>query len=675
MEDVSIDYELQYTLCELADERVENKPVLVAYYDTHFERSEANGGVHMLNLDEHDQSKVYRGTLKGKAKTLMGDSIPETACIGFASYAQRRNEYGMACYTNAGTAHVRFGDVLKAHQSGRVFSQEVPLLMETTRLQGEPVEKGRISFKVTNVRIGSHVRIKPANQCILGAPLVQIDRMLETFINRRVETERQMADTWPGIANVRAPMDISSAGIELTKNCFLPVEGFALAEPLEINVDYFQNAYERAMLRRNLDPVHSFDSMDKAHQAEVMAEVCTYAAQSFDYISDTVDRSSRTKGVYQATLRMPFEDFNNMGTTLSGDCEDGSRLTQDIFGRLKNGPKVDAKKYPQLTQIQSLASRYTYFLTLATVHGAKAEDETEHIGAHMYGMLIPTHQLRRALQNNSIGAQVLSQLPIPAAESSAGLPTLFCEGTGRIRPLGPGPVLTVKETVQSAVIAGAIKDHVPASYDPLIAERALVSKRMRSKGGLKVEIPHDFGMPSNFYLGNLLFVTNEFLDLGYNVGAMVCGQLDPVSGEITRGATFVDIINQHANFALVPCEPIPEPIVNVMREATALRAPPRPFVLDKTKPMSGLTVHPLLEQLKARVASFKRQGQSPFGSVDIFMRDHQFNAASLRRMGDELAQLGPVYKVDYELEHITNKIHQYRLRIFMDHAAAAAVSR
>lgn len=669
MEDVALEYELVYTECELADERVESKPALIVYFDRHFERSEETGGIHQINLDEHNLQKVYKGVLTGKAITLMGDQIPETACIGFSSLAKRRNEFEMSTYTSAGSSHVQFGNILRTLRAGKTFEAELPLLMETTRMQGEPVEKGKILFKVKRLKLGKRVSMIPTNQCILGAPLSQIDSMLETFINRRVEQERRLPDTWPGISNVRAPMDISSSGLELTKRCAVPIEGNAMGEPVPTNVDYFQNAYERVMIRRNLDPAR-LDALDRPHQAEIMAEIVTFAAQSFDYISDTVDRSKRTKGPYDASLRMPFEDFTRMrpiNGLAGGDCEDGNNLSEDIFNSFTGLP-INGETHPHLKTLQEIAGHYTFFGTLATVHGAKADDDTEHIGAHMFGMLLPTHQVREALSRNSMGAQVLSQLPIPPAHTSAGLPTLFCEGTGRIRPMGPGPIVTVKEHVRAAAMEGLIgAGHPIKSFDPLIAERAFISKRMHSKGGLKIEIPHDYGASSSFYLGNLLFVTSKFIDLGYNVGAMICGQVNPETDTITRGATFVDIINQHENFTLIPCEPIPEPIMNVTREAVALRVPPAPFKLEWNKPMMGQEKHTALEKLKARVNGFGRTGQSPFGSVDIFMRPHQFNEASLKLMGDELAQLIPVYKVDYELEHITNELYTYRLRLFLDH--------
>lgn len=656
---IEIDYELQYVDCNLADERVECKPELRTYYDTHFVRTEAAGGIVTTALDEHDTSKIYAGTLV--AESLL-QKIPATSCIGFAQYAMRRNEFGKACYTNAGTTHVRVDDIIKETRDGRIFERQRPLLMETTRLTGEPVKKGEIVFRVKSVRTGKSISFSTADECIMNAPADQLSTLLESFLQERIQFEGSFKDTWPGIRNVRAPMAIESAGIQLTKNCFVPIEGFTMDEPLVTNVGYFQNAYERVLTRRNLNPKQDFKHMDLAHKAEIMAELCVFASQSFDYISDTVDRSSRKDGQYDIRLKTGFEDMHNMGVTLSGDCEDSAKLAKVFFeGFLRQ--KIDAKANPELAELQAIGKNYTFFLTLATVHGAKAEDNTEHIGAHMYGLLLPNIQVKEALARTTIGASLAERLPFD--HDGNDYPTLFCEGTGRIRPLGTG------DYIKGPKVRDMIKHHLaysahPMSHDPLFMERRYMSS-MKCKGGLKTEIPHDAGTESSFYLGNIMIVTNKWIDLGYNVGAFLCGNLHGETGEITRGTPFVDIIRQQDNFAMLPLQEIPHNVMQVTREAVSLRAPCRPFLFDKDKPKDGLVVHPEWERLKTSIASKGRKGTAPFGSVDIFVRPHQFNRESVNEFIAETNRLKHIFKFDYQLEHITNSVPEYRLMFFIDH--------
>ncbi len=55
---------------------------------------------------------------------------------------------------------------------------------------------------------------------------------------------------------------------------------------------------------------------------------------------------------------------------------------------------------------------YVCHSTLATVHGAKAGDAKEHLGAHMYGLYMPIRQVRAALSNNPLGRRFLEKVRI-----------------------------------------------------------------------------------------------------------------------------------------------------------------------------------------------------------------------------------------------------------------------
>lgn len=633
---IHISYEIEYLSCELADERIESKPVLQTFFDGHFIRSELTGGVFNTHLDEHDLGKIYEGDIKAETPQT---NIPITAAIGFRQYAERRNEFGMACYTNAGSGHVKMHEIidgLKASKSG-TFEKKVPLIMETTKLLGEPVKKGEILFRVTSLKKGNKVGFIPLDRCILGDATSEGNNAeaISQFIQKRVEFEANMRDTWDGIKNVRAPYSISTEGIELTGTCFVPVEGFALVDSIDVNEEYFQNAMERSMIRQGLtNPKVDFRSLDIAHKAELLVSICMYAAQSFDYISDTVDLSKRLQDTQvhahvnkfveahrqDAFRRVGFEDFHNIGVTASGDCEDGAKLGQILFHNFRL-LKINASKYPELQELQTISEDYIAFLTLATVHGARVNDGVEKVGAHMYGLFLPKEQVKAYMGTTEQGRVWAERLPL--TQKIEKLPTLFGEGTGRIRSLGTGPVelrsFRHPEMVRAFVGARPHLDH-PRSYDPLFAERQYVGRNMATRGGLKAEISHDWGQPSNFYLGNLLVVTSEFMDIGENVGAFVCGKIDPQNRTITRGSDFVELITQQSTVALIPCEPIPPKIMDITREAATLRAPSRPFMLDATKIDPSVKQHPELERLKKAINGLGKTGQAPFGSVDTFIR-------------------------------------------------------
>lgn len=683
---IEIDFEIEYLSCELADERIESKPVLTTYFDAHFIRSEAEGGIINTHLDEHDLGKVYEGTLRAKTPGG-GVSVPITAAIGFASYAQRRNEFGMACYTNAGTGHVKMVEIMNGLRNG-VYEKRIPLIMETTKLLGEPVKKGEILFRVKGVKQGERVKFLPLERCILGETVASpgpggaggsnsLANEIESFIQRRVEFEASLKDTWDGIKNVRAPMDISSAGIELTGTCFVPVEGFALCEDLTINEEYYQNAFEISMHRKGSNnPAIDFRALDLAHKAEVMAEICTYASQSFDYISDTVDLSKRqqtpSKATYVGTRRQEgfrrigFEDFHNVGVTFSGDCEDSGKLIQlmkTAFVRMD----IDAKRYPELKELQSIAEDYTCFLTLATVHGARVNDGVERVGAHLYSLFLPKEQVKAYLATTVEGRVWAERLPL--SQKYDKLPTLFGEGTGRIRPLGTGPVelRSFREHLHAANLIGATAADHPMSYDPLFEERRYVAMGMaRSRGGLKALISHDWGAPSNFYLGNLLVLTSDFMDVGENLGAFICGKIDRETREITRGSEFVALIRQENTVAFIPLEPLPDRIMEVTREAAAIRAPSRPFILERARIPAKDKTHPELERLKRTINGLGRTGVAPYGGVGSYIRPHHISKQSIDRMIADLTNMPAVFKVDVEFEPITTETRQWRIVTYVD---------
>lgn len=429
-------------------------------------------------------------------------------------------------------------------------------------------------------------------------------------------------------------------------------------EPLVMNEDYLLNAFERVLRRRNLDPATALSNMDLAHKAEIMAEVCVFAAQSFTYFGDSYERHNRRTGeAYDATrMHNPFEHMQNMGVAYAGDCEDGFKFILLVHSKFCDIKLTDKR----LLELQRIARSYIFFGVLATVHGAKAEDKTEHIGAHMYGILMPRYHVLEALKRTPDGARFEAALQtlINGVDKDDPLPTLFCEGTGRIRPLGTGPIVTLKHIVRSSLPA----NH-PGSYDPLYNERRYVSS-MRAKAGMKTEIPHDMGAESAFYLGNMIMITPAFLRMGFNLGSFICGKIDETSGEITRGVPFTDLVNQRSNMALVPMPALPEPVMAVTREAVALRVPSRPLTLTYNAPYER--THTELDRLKRGVAALKRNGTSPYGSVDIFMRPHQFNARTIDCFLDEIQRMPRIYKVDYEVERITDSLRTWRVMLYVD---------
>jgi len=305
-----------------------------------------------------------------------------------------------------------------------------------------------------------------------------------------------------------------------------------------------------------------------------------------------------------------------------------------------------------LLEMQKMCrEQYTFLMTLSVVHGAKIGDQ-EGFGAHMYGLLVPIETLKIAMSKSKEGKQIVDQLNLtnePAdvfvqgnipARASERVPFMFCEGTGKIDPIG--------------------------YKDPILEQRKYIAMHMRSVAGFKKEIPHEECGPSPFYYANLFAISDDLIEQGINVGGFVFATETP-DGQVKRGAFFTDMLQQKENLVVIPQPVIPEQTMQIMREAISLFPPPRPLVLDKTKPLAGLAKHPEWEKFVKAVKSFNRSGPDTkfHPSVDCFVRPHQFNENVINMMIGEAAQMPLLYDAAYELEHITNDICTYRVRLWV----------
>jgi hypothetical protein len=677
---IKLHYEVRYTECDLADKRIESQPVLQMFFSNHCDRSIETGGVVNIKLDEDavGAAKVYKGTLIGTLRREHS-GIPSTAAIGLASYAVHRNDNGYACYVNVGTSHAYLSDIISEASAGS-YDHAHDLVMRTVVVSGlEPVKKGTINLRVTKVELGGGLGNGSAvSSCLIRSDPAAAEAVVSNYIKACMELESALPDLLHNTERIRAPFDLSQVGIESTGQTFLPVAAFAIVETPHANDEYFYNAYERVMARRHL-PLTAWHDFDAKEKARTMAQIVCYAVQSFDYIGDAVETTNRRAnpsgmggGRFERN-HVGTDEFSSILSMLSGDCEDGA---YGIYATLKafiatpfpeEHPRYKALGAP-LMEMQSLAANhYTYFMTLSVVHGAKIGDQ-EGWGAHMYGIMVPNEVVARGLEKTNGGQRLLQRMqpavaPVNAASaeftptgptaSAVGLPFLFCEGTGRIDPIG--------------------------YHDPILDHRRYIGMNMHSVAGIKKEIPHEEQGPSPFYYANLFGISGEWFERGINVGGFVFGTVpSPRSGDGThgggsgtlplRGALFTDMLQCKDNLAIVPQPFIPEATMSVMREATALFPPPRPLVLDRSRPLAGKERDPQWDRFVKAVQGFQRDGPRPvqhYPSVDLFVRPHQYNEQVINAMIGDAAHMDRIYDASYEVEHITNTVYTYRVRLWI----------
>ncbi|MBX9637294.1 MAG: hypothetical protein K2Q45_07065 [Nitrosomonas sp.] len=634
-----LDYTIKYVECDLADKRVESKPVLELFLSNHFVRNAETGGVVNIHLDEDNLDKEYKGSLIGTLHRKHNDISP-TAAIGLNTYAIHRNDSGYACYVNVGTSNARIGTIMRELQVKGQYDHTHDMIMRTTVVAGlEPVKKGVIELRVDRVQMGPGVRLSHAASC-LQAPTQKIEESVSSYIGTSMELESTLPDLLPNTERIRAPYDLSQSGIESTGQTFLPVSAFAIEETPPANEEYFQNSFERVMARRNMKMSDYLD-FDMKEKARTMAMIICYAVQSFDYIGDAVELGNR-RDLRIGRQHVGTDEFANAFVTLSGDCEDGAKAINVSLKAFIATPMES----PQLREMQEIArTKYTYMMTLSVVHGAKIGDQ-EGWGAHMYGILVPNEMFTDGLSKSIQGKALLRQMepamePVNAtAMQSERLPFMFCEGTGKIDPIG--------------------------YKDPILDQRRYIAMNMRAAAGWKKEIPHEEYGPSPFYYANLFAISGALFDQGINVGGFIFGTR-AADGIVKRGILYTDMLQQKENFVIIPQPNIPEQTMQIMQEATALFPPPRALVLDRSKPLAGKEKHPLWDKFVSTVKSFQRDGPDTkfHPSVDCFVRPHQFNETVINMMISEAAQMDRLYDAAYEVEHITNDVYTYRVRLWV----------
>lgn len=656
---VKIDFELKYVECDLADERLEHHPVVKLYLSAQMHRDKEIGGELNIHLDEHRLEKVYKGTLQGQLKDEYTHLSP-MAAIGIRSYVVHANDSGTPCYVNGGTTHAFLGEL----SSGK-FDHKLDLMMHTVVVTGrDPIKKGTLELRVTNFELGSAVKFAPIGACAMGAMNEQVrSNRMRVYTDACMSLSASFRDTLKGTDRMQAPFSIEEAGLEFTGDSFLPVAAFAMqAEVPKSNVDFFWNAYERVMAHANYNAISDWYDFGPKEKARISASIVSYAIQTFDYIGDAFFTGNRSVQGSRGALnsqKVGNEEFQGVGwETLAFDCEDGAngiKCTAAALCELDlSSSLVDKKKASILSELQDIMrNRYINMGTLSAVHGAKAGDQTEQLGAHMYDAFFPDHQFHAALARTPQGRELLERMNVEGkapTEQIAGvaggagekLPHLVGEGTGPYDPYG-------------------------VVNDPLLEARIYIAREMHSAAPFKKLIPHEPGKASPFYLALLSCSTDHVINkYGINVGSFICVNVEPKSGALTRGVLFVDAINDKDNVGLVPAPPIPDEDMALIREIIALRPPPRPLILDKTKHMEGPDSDPHLDKLVALIKSRGRpQGNRKLGSVDLFLRPHQWSAERANMMMRDAIRLDRIWDAEYEKEMITNNIWNWRLRLFV----------
>lgn len=644
---VHLHFEVRLAENDLAPENLEGHPVADLFFSGHFERAAETGGVVNVHMDDEDPRHVYVG---GMAASLLRENryLPSTAAIGCYLYAVHRNDRGNPCYVEIGTAHASLMQVMQEIRVHGAYRRPLDLRIRPVVMGGmEPIRKAVLDFCVRDVVLGPKVLPDPhPHPLAIELPTQRVEQCLVDYVGATMQEEQAIPDTWPRTDRMRAPCDLSPAGIESTGSAFLPVAAFAAVPTPRANEAYFLNALDRVLARRDLK-MESYLEMAPHDQARSVAMVCTYGVQTFDYISDTIETSNRRMSMdYNARhRRIDTDSFSNIWRTCSGDCEDGCRGIQCVLRALIAVKSAN----PIVQHMQAVAKKYIVVQMLTVVHGAKVGDETEAYGAHLCDVFLPIAVAERMLAHTQAGRALLrrAQPARPPAvvlvgddAAEAELPVMVGEGTGVIDPLG-------------------------VDVDDAADARQYVANGMPAAEVFKREVPHIRGQPSSFYHGFLLAITDHWL--AHGVGALVVGT--PVRGqthEMTRGALFTDVMAGRVDrVALMPQTRMPAQVAQICEEANKLAPPTRPLELAPREPQRVA----LLDAFCDGVRAFGRTAEGKTQTVDLMTRAHQYDADRIQQLLREAAAMPRLYKATYEEERITQDITSHRIRLWINNCS------
>ncbi len=594
----------------------EKHPQVRCFLDARFDREATT-----IQLDQ--EGKTYAVTVSGK---LVKSAIPPTTALCMASMAWRPNSSGTPCLLDTGVSHVTFAEIAKGILSTGTFERDMHMIMHTA--QG--LDKGTLRIRVTGIQ---GVKIKDPS--IIGHALCtrkDAVPLITDYINNTIGTEQAMRDTFQGTQNMRIPFDYSESGIQTTLDTPLPAAAFVMSETPKTNVLYWENAFQTIMRRDGLKP-EDWNRLNKTGKARATVLTICYAAQYMDYVSDTVDRNTRIER-YSRQLVSSYENFGDALATDSGDCEDLAGVELQCYNALQT---IDCSQCSsELREVQAMARQYVPPLSLDVVRGAQVSDQVAHYGAHMNENFVPLKTLCQWLDQTREGRQIAKTLPIDEIESD--LPFCVGEGTGMYEPYG---------------------------YDNPLIEIMGYVYQAGSLEAFKKPILHRKGEPGSFFVGSLVGMTDYFYKRGQTAPMSFWYCTKQANGEVTRGASYADMMNQSDRVCIKVQPMLSRKIMSTVEEAVLRRVPPKSLTLSNIEGSAHRKKHSVLDKVSQAVANLRRTPGSLHQKVPVYVRPHQLTAQSATAMIRDFTALRRVWKVDYELEQITDSLWGYRMEIFV----------
>lgn len=612
---LKIDFDIRYRNTNFSPH--ERNPFIRCFLDARFDRNVTD--VHLVKNGISDV-QTYKHSVSGTLKE--GYEITSRTALCFASIAWRNNETGAPCMLDTGVSHITFKEISEGIKTHGKFTKIMHMIMHTA----DNLEKAQVEISIKE--LNCEFKAEP-----VGANYPQlISASINQYINATMQIEQSMEETFGAqTANMRIPYDYSESGIQSTNGTPLPAVAYVMSETPKSNDHYWENAFTVVMDRDGLKPEH-WERLNMTGKARAAVNTVCYIAQYLDYIGDTVDRNVKGSR-YDPRLVQPYENFGDGLSFFAIDCEDGAAaILQSNNAFLEHKFNSKGNLVNIMSEMQNIMKQYVPPLSLDVVRGMQVSDSTVNYGAHMNDNFVPQHMFRKLVESTREGRLISKNLQWEPNQMD-DLPFLVGEGTGLYEPYGVD--------LPNAKLFGIVY-------------------QCPSLEGFKKLITRKVGVTGNFFVGSLVGLTDYFYKRGANTPMSFWYMTNQ-----TRGASYDDMMNRPQKISVRIQPNVSKQVMEEMTEATLRRIPPEPLILSPLAKDAKRHHNSVLEHICKSVEEFKRPTGNLNQKVPVYIRSHQLSKELANRIVSDFRKIGNIWKVDYKLEEISDKIFGYRMNVYV----------
>lgn len=311
----------------------------------------------------------------------------------------------------------------------------------------------------------------------------------------------------------------------------------------------------------------------------------------------------------------------------------GSAILQSTNSLIEHRFKQNGPFYKQMAEIQSIMRQYVPPLSLDVVRGAQVSDRVQNYGAHMNDNFIPQQMFKQWMEKTRDGRLISKNMPWES-KSIENLPFLVGEGTGMYEPYGvDNPLLPIMGYVYQC----------------------------KSLEGFKKPITRKPGQTGNFFVGSLVGLTDYFYKRGTKTPHSFWYTTDG-----KRGASYEDMMNNPERVGIKIHPPVSASVMSEMAEKTLRRLPPEPLILSPLAKDAKRHHNSILNHICKSVEQWNRPKGNMYQKVPVYVRSHQLSTEIGNEIISDFKKLGRIWKVDYELEEITDKIFGYKMNVYVN---------